>query len=345
MWKGWWRKAGTRFLLALAAAAYVGTGGVYYTFYACLVIWRRCSFGGSRPPVSSDVVARCGGRHSRAAVAGGIPRSPPCSDQNAIRLVGDYCDPLESLAYAGVSVSLVIPWPLRHMLFENREGEARYNILGSLAVVVSLGILLGLAATGSRSEEWPGRARIVEELTPWLLLMGWTTIWFIPGLGYAFAVLVSPNLRSWGRLSVVILDRHGDPWDLRGELLSHHPPLRTFMAGALGGLGPDAGGPGPSAASRAVGVGVRPRSSNLCREARGTRPRGLSDPSAPGHQIPGVPSEATPGDGTLRPHVDACIRADLSLELRSGGRVRALRSDARPIQREHAPRSAVGARS
>ena len=143
MWKGWWRKAGTRFLLALAAAAYVGTGGVYYTFYACLVmgpvlLWRIASSRAPRMWWRDVVVATAVPLSLGASLAAHHALTRTRSASWAILR-----DPLESIAYSGVSVSLVIPWPLRHMLFENREGEARYNILGSLAVVVALGMLLG----------------------------------------------------------------------------------------------------------------------------------------------------------------------------------------------------------
>jgi hypothetical protein len=46
---------------------------------------------------------------------------------------------------------------------------------------------------------------VLVELRPWLRLFLWYLAWFLPGLGYVFALLVSPAMRSWGRVSIVLL--------------------------------------------------------------------------------------------------------------------------------------------
>jgi hypothetical protein len=50
-----------------------------------------------------------------------------------------------------------------------------------------------------------GSANPAPERTPWMMLTGWIVLWFLPLLSLAFAVVVSPSIRSWGRLSVVLL--------------------------------------------------------------------------------------------------------------------------------------------
>ena len=202
MWSHWWQQSGARFALALAAAVYVGTGGVYYSFYACLFIgpvlawrvlasrsprlWWRDAAITATVPVTMGLSAFA---HSALAVT-------PAAGLSFVR------DPLESMAFAGNPISLIIPWPLRNL---RTEGEARFSVIAAVAVLVALGILVGLALAGRKggvSNEW---ARAAGELTPWFRLLAWGLLWFLPGLGWAFAVLVTPNLRSWGRISVAVM--------------------------------------------------------------------------------------------------------------------------------------------
>ena len=202
MWNRRWVTSNGRFALAIAGAVFVGTGGVYYALFACILLgpvllwriaserrvtrwWRDAAVAFAIP---TALLASMG-------MHGSLSRMPSAGSSYARSA-------LESLVYSGDVLTLFLPWPLANA---HIEGNARLSILGAMAVTASVGILLALAVARYRGPARMVDASVTRELVPWLRLFVWSLLWFAPGLGFVFALLVSPSIRSWGRMSIVIL--------------------------------------------------------------------------------------------------------------------------------------------
>lgn len=203
MWRGWWSGSRARLAFALAGATYVGMSGVYYAFFALLIlgpvllvrIWRV-----RRPlawaadalvvAIVPAVMALCLAVHASLAVTG--VEGPSLSPRTAYM----------SFFYSGDPSSLLIPWPLRDSFV---EGAAQVSALVGALVLLALAAVVVLPAMATRSSEGSTLPEAEQELRPWFRLLVWTLLWFLPGAGWLFATLVSPEIRSWGRLSMVIV--------------------------------------------------------------------------------------------------------------------------------------------
>ena len=202
MWSGWWTRSVGRQLVAVGGAAYVGTGGLYYAFFAGLCLgpvfvwrlyteWPRRSWWPDAAVVAAIPIALV----ACVAVQYSLAREAAL-DQTFRR------SPAESLLFAGDPVSLVAPWPF----FDGfAEGWAHLNVLGSVAVMAAFVVVFVALVGGARLPSRGLPSLTDQELRPWFRLLLWMTIWWLPGLGFLFAALVNPTIRSWGRLSLVIL--------------------------------------------------------------------------------------------------------------------------------------------
>ncbi len=201
MWSGWWSQSRTRWVLALLGAVYVGTSGVYYPFFACLVLG---------PVLLSRLV---GGRREQwwrdVAVVVTIPvamivslmahlslAASPSVGSSLVERV-----PEMSLGFAGYGPSLVVAWPFYDSV---AEGAAQFSVLVAISFLVSVVALVAFTIGSIRGRLGQQSARLHTELQPWFLLLIWALLWFVPGLGWLFALTVTPEIRSWGRLSLVI---------------------------------------------------------------------------------------------------------------------------------------------
>lgn len=209
MWSGWWDHSRGRLALALAVGVFIGSGGVYFSFYALLALtpvalWRWWTHRGS-PELRRTLTAD-------AAVLAIIPLTlgvcllahSSLARTPAAELPAFARNPEESLVNAGNILTLFTPWPISGGP-GGEEGDALYNVLGAISVVVSLAA--GVWVIAVRLAKDPN-ARLPEragETLPWLGMLLWMLLWFLPGMGLLFAHLVSPNLRSWGRVSLEIL--------------------------------------------------------------------------------------------------------------------------------------------
>ena len=203
MWNQWWASSNRRLLIALAASLYVGSGGVYYSFFACLVLgpvligriwhsrrftaWWRDAAVVLAIPIT---LLACLVAHRSLAV-----QAP--AGTTYLR------DPIESLAFAGDARSLFTPWPIWDMV--RMEQSAHYSVLASLAMVLSVAGVVAFALLAGRRTDTAGRSVLESEIRPWFRLLVWVLIWAVPGMGWVFASLVSPSIRSWGRLSIVLV--------------------------------------------------------------------------------------------------------------------------------------------
>ena len=200
MWKAWWAESNARLALGILCGVYIGTGGVYYAFFACLILapvllgqiwttrrtlaWWRDGLVVAVIPIA--VALSLAAHQSLAMTLGEGASLKPRS-------------PIMSLAFAGEARTFFTPWPFRDSA---TEGSAQYSLIVTLSVLVVIGVLVALAlrADGLRRRDFPE-----AELVPWLRLLVWTLLWFVPGgLGLVFSWLVTPEIRSWGRLSIVV---------------------------------------------------------------------------------------------------------------------------------------------
>ncbi len=98
--------------------------------------------------------------------------------------------------------SLLSPWPFYD---SELEGAAQFSVIvvSAFAITVVALIVFSLAAI-RRGRRGPTFLRLHGALRPWFMLLIWTLAWYVPGLGWLFAVAITPEIRSWGRLSVVV---------------------------------------------------------------------------------------------------------------------------------------------
>jgi hypothetical protein len=199
LWTGWWQADARRLGLALAASAYVGLGGLYYAVFGVLVlapvlVWRLAA----RPPWRSAaadlaVVLMVPATLGAAVLAYVSTAQAPAVAATYPRSA------IDSWVQAGELRSLVLPWPWvpgEPFL----EGWAFVSIAAALAVV----LLIGLAIPPIRRRV-PAMAGLSAEVVPWFRLAAWILLWCAPGLGYLIAVVVSPVVRAWGRLTIVLI--------------------------------------------------------------------------------------------------------------------------------------------
>lgn len=201
MWTGWWGGSRGRLVTALLAAAYVGLGGLYYSFFAvlCLVpvlVWRIATARPRQWWPDLSVVAAIPATLFASIWAFERTAVGPATVETFQR------KPIDSLIMAGDLKSILAPWPWSpgHPYW---EGSAYFGVLTSLGALVALGLLVVFAIPriGGRS---PATKELASEITPWFRLGLWVLLWCAPGAGFAFALTVSPVLRAWGRLTIVL---------------------------------------------------------------------------------------------------------------------------------------------
>jgi len=184
---GWGRSRGD-LLVVVVTSVVAGLSGVYYAFFtllvwvptAVLLVFRRPrSWGWALSPVV--VLATTTGALAPSVL---LMRDSPA-------LVGlSERQPVESLIYSGTLPDLFG----RFMTWEAAGS--------SIVVVTALGV--AVAAVGARLARRlrKGAKLAPSALTAWLVATsGWLLLWWIRGgLGYLFAVVVTPQFRSLGRL-------------------------------------------------------------------------------------------------------------------------------------------------
>ena len=203
----------TRLRVAVWAVALglVGLSGAYYAGFTLILLsavlvlragrgrptgWWR---GGLASIAGIGVVAFLPLLAARVGMAGTALTGPRPASRN----------PLESEAYAGRIIDLVLPWE-GHRVTPLAELTTLYQQAGRPVVeTVALGVvgvvgasallLIGLRAL-ALSRSAPPR------LLLWAALLGITGLFFTTGgLGSIFALLVTPQLRTWSRLALFIL--------------------------------------------------------------------------------------------------------------------------------------------
>ncbi len=201
MWSGWWTNSPLRVSLAVLGSVYVGSGGLYFAFFAMLglapvLMWRIVTLRRLRTwwpdllvtltvPITLGV----------CVVAFTATARGPSTGDTFIRSAD------ESLSYAGDFPSLISPWPWWPA--EALEGSANSSLIAVIAAFAALALLIVLPFP-TRAPS-PGRVALVGELTPWFRLLVWFSIWFAAGPGWVFSSLVTPVIRAWGRLSLEIV--------------------------------------------------------------------------------------------------------------------------------------------
>lgn len=199
MWEGWWQQRPRRVVVALLASGYVGTSGAYYAAFGLLMLvpvlsalaWSKRRLNAILVDVL--VAAAIPGSLVVAAVAHAALRRTG-AEGPALRAR----TPGMSLVFAGDPSTLLIPWPVQDSRIEGSG-------LFSLFVAASFGaaiVLLVVVAASARRDRHVGA--LDGALLPWFRLLAWTLLWFLPGLGWVFATVVNPQIRSWGRLSLVV---------------------------------------------------------------------------------------------------------------------------------------------
>lgn len=203
MWRGVWVDSWGRFAAGVAGAVYVGSGGAYYAFFAVLVL---------APVLLGQVLTkrRLSQWWRDAVVVLTIPATlwlslmahRSLAVQPQVGRALESRDPMMSLGFAGDVISLFTPWPIADIRY---EADAGPSFLASAAVVTTIWLLVALAFQSGRGGAEGFWGSIGAELQPWFRLFVWVLLWFLPGLGWVFSTVVSPEIRSWGRLSVVLL--------------------------------------------------------------------------------------------------------------------------------------------
>jgi hypothetical protein len=200
MWRGWWDDRPRRLIPVALVAVHIGMGGAYYVAFALLgwapvVIWRLWRHRRLQRLVADLMPAALASATLLASVALWMAQGrQPSVDASFARL------PEQSLVFAGDLPTLLKPWPFWPTSIE--EGAANYHLIAGLAVLLTvvLLVLLGVRREAVR----PGLLPLRAEVGPWLLLFGWFVVWYIAGLGYLLALILTPEIRSWGRLSLQI---------------------------------------------------------------------------------------------------------------------------------------------
>ena len=203
MWNRWWANSNRRLIIALVASLYVGSGGVYYAFFACLVLgpvlvgrmwasrrltaWWRDAAVVMAIPVTLLACLLAHRSLSVQAAAG----------TTYLR------DPIESLAFAGDVLSLFTPWPFQELVRMEGIGPLQRDRQPRHGPVCGRTRCFHRVGKPQPRDVWP--LVLESELRPWFRLQVWVLIWCLPGMGWVFATLVSPNIRSWGRLSIVLM--------------------------------------------------------------------------------------------------------------------------------------------
>lgn len=202
MWTGWWSDSRKRLALGLVGALYVGTAGVYYAFFACLilgpVLLRRIFVGRRLRQWWRDalVVASI----PAVLAASLIAHRSLAATELSVSALGERV-PIMSIGFAGIGQSLFTAWPFSD---GTREGSAQFSVLVAVALAVSWIALIAFTIGSIRGRTGREFTRLHSELRPWFLLLVWTLVWFLPGAGWLFALTVTPEIRSWGRLSMVL---------------------------------------------------------------------------------------------------------------------------------------------
>ena len=231
------RRTRWRVALWILALGLVGLSGAYYAGFTLILIaavlvlragkgrptgWWR---GGLASIAGIGVVASLPLLAARVGMAGTALTGPRPATRN----------PLESEAYAGRIIDLVLPWE-GHRVTPLAELTTIYQQAGRPVVeTVALGVV---GVVGAGALLFIGlRALALSRPAPprlllWAALLGITGLFFTTGgLGSIFALLVTPQLRTWSRLALFIL--------LLGLLAVGHwlsRPRRKAMAVTLAAL-------------------------------------------------------------------------------------------------------------
>lgn len=206
------------FLTGLVAATVIGTSGVYNAVFIALLaaaalvaqlVTGRRLLAAWRAIVVLAVIPLAVGATLAAIQLSALTAE---ADPVAERL------PQDSVTYGGSILSLFIVegggWfseknPINQELLSlqqtiNFEGAAANSTFGVLAVIVTL-LLVALALLASRPRpRWLKQFAASTSYWPGLAVVG-ILLFVTTGLGSVLAVVVSPQLRSWGRMSILIL--------------------------------------------------------------------------------------------------------------------------------------------
>ena len=183
------------------------------------------------------------------AVLAGLGQVPLILARDSQALLQPNADrlPIESFTYAGSLISALIPGPLSIFTgysdwltsafadgpnTENMSPGNFGTVITTLALVLFLGTLL-MRARHRQPVSPPDASGVTPGVIAWLI--GATLLFFIPwGLNFAFAVLVTPQIRSWNRLlpALLILFILGAATVLR-DASWLRTPRPSFYAGCL----------------------------------------------------------------------------------------------------------------
>lgn len=207
------RARGRTLLLVLALAVYVGLTGTYYAIFVSILA------------IVGLVFQALLGRRDRALIGAVWFAVLPAG----ITLAAAYLYKLtaisapaaalrrasyESQLYGGDLFTLVrtsdlwssaFPVPLLNTVptvASRLEADARNSTIGLVAVVATFlvcGLILAANGTGRRSRVTAGLG-----YWPWLFMVG-LLFFVVSGFGQAFSVFLGYQIRSWGRLSIVLL--------------------------------------------------------------------------------------------------------------------------------------------
>lgn len=209
---------GTKIALAtaLTAAVIAGLGGTYMAFFTTIVggvglLGQILAGRGIRSSIRSILVlCVVPVTLGLAIIATGVSSvyrvtTPITRGVYESEMYGGQIYSLFRIAPGSLGANL-IPEKLRTLTnhaVTGFEGNALNNFVSFAAIIVTAILLL----TALASTDVFSRAKtLIEQTRPWLLLFSIALAFFVStGLGSVFAATISPSIRAWGRLAVVVV--------------------------------------------------------------------------------------------------------------------------------------------